>query len=411
MTTLSDLLNSPNPKDQEAAKFIMSQNPGFALNDSVGQQQPSAVPQDLMTSGSQPIPLAVGGNAFDQAAARKQMYGPDNGADSNTISNLPSAQGPSQSAGYPATQTTTPTTRVLDQMRQRDGSIFQLIEQDTPRGTVKTTRVVMPDSVNPYVAAQTKMEQGQATLAKTRAETARLNMPTRNPNYQEIIDPNNPAQMIRVDANAFNADRYKAGDKTGFLGVSGKEPAAAKRDADAEKGMTLLTTQLDGLRSAYGVLNTNRAIPSDQRSAISNAGASVQTSTPGQMLGRFTGTQEQSLRNEIQSSRLLLLRGISQATGMSAKNLDSNTELKMWLSAVTDPSNSYESNMKVLDNIEKFAQKNAGKYGGAAPAQSVGSASKEITMEDVFQAAKKTGKSLDQVRQDAQAKGYRIRGM
>jgi len=44
-----------------------------------------------------------------------------------------------------------------------------------------------------------------------------------------------------------------------------------------------------------------------------------------------------------------------QATGMSAKNLDSNAELKLWLSTATDPTKGYEANIEALNNIaEKY---------------------------------------------------------
>jgi hypothetical protein len=42
-----------------------------------------------------------------------------------------------------------------------------------------------------------------------------------------------------------------------------------------------------------------------------------------------------------------------KATGMSAKQMDSNAELKLWLATATDPTLDVESNRKALDNIEK----------------------------------------------------------
>ena len=41
---------------------------------------------------------------------------------------------------------------------------------------------------------------------------------------------------------------------------------------------------------------------------------------------------------------------------MSAKQLDSNAELKLWLDAATDPERGYEANIEALNNI-------ASKYG------------------------------------------------
>jgi hypothetical protein len=43
-----------------------------------------------------------------------------------------------------------------------------------------------------------------------------------------------------------------------------------------------------------------------------------------------------------------------KATGMSAKQMDSNQELKLYLSAATDPSKSLESNKEALDNLVRL---------------------------------------------------------
>ena len=48
-----------------------------------------------------------------------------------------------------------------------------------------------------------------------------------------------------------------------------------------------------------------------------------------------------------------------KATGMSAKQMDSNAELKLWLSTATDPTKGYEANIEALNNI-------ASKYGSGA---------------------------------------------
>jgi hypothetical protein len=58
---------------------------------------------------------------------------------------------------------------------------------------------------------------------------------------------------------------------------------------------------------------------------------------------------------------MMLLNSIKQATGMSAQQLNSNVELKSWLQAVSDPTQSIETVSKVLNNIEKFVA-SGGKY-------------------------------------------------
>src|ERR1035437_10316671 len=70
-----------------------------------------------------------------------------------------------------------PGVRVLDQMLQANGQIFQLIEKETPTGTVRTTRMILPDANNPAVANQLTLDTERAKLAHVNAQTAALNAP------------------------------------------------------------------------------------------------------------------------------------------------------------------------------------------------------------------------------------------
>ena len=174
------------------------------------------------------------------------------------------------------------------------------------------------------------------------------NRPERAPTMRDIVDPTNPAQMITVDVG-----KYKGGSvgSEGVLGIAGKEPSAAKRDEKAESGKDLLKSELDALRMSFDFLNQKKAIPSSERGGMSNAAASVQASGVGQLAGKVFGTQEQDARNRIQSARLRIMNAIKNATGMSAQQMNSNVELQTWLSSLTDPSKSYESNIQVIDDI------------------------------------------------------------
>jgi hypothetical protein len=82
--------------------------------------------------------------------------------------------------------------------------------------------------------------------------------------------------------------------------------------------------------------------------------AGLSLSGLGQATGRLLGTEEQSERNKIAQTRPLLMTSIMQAMGLSAKQLDSNAELKLWLSAATDPTLDLESNRAALNNLENM---------------------------------------------------------
>lgn len=394
---------TPTPRPRPAAPRPTTQPPDMGSGDSF-------VP---MTGGSQPVPLGL--NAFEQAAWRRANYGPGD------TSRIPSGSG-SISSGGNSVQISSKgpdelavrrgeNIRVLDQMRQKDGSIFQLIEQETPRGMVRTTRVVMPDELDPYKQAAAKADKLAADTAYTKAQTIKANRPEHyQPVIKDIVDPKDPTRMIAVDANV-----YKGGSlgSPGVVAVSGKEPSSAKRQETVQAGLESFQTLTSGLRNAYGTLLQNGDIASsgEDKTTVGNVMNRIQSSGLGQAVGKAVGTKSQDERNAITSSKNILLQSIMQATGMTARQLDSNVELKMWINSITDPSNTYESNMKILDNIEKFVSTKANAISRLNSGRAEGQSDKQITMDDVFSAAKKTGKSLDQVRKDAMAKGYSIRGM
>lgn len=181
------------------------------------------------------------------------------------------------------------------------------------------------------------------------------------PVLTEIRNPQNPDELIRVDA------------RTGrVIGVSGKELAAVAREAKAATGKNELASELDNIRAAYENLNQMRAIPSTDRNVLSNIAAGTAASGVGQTFGRLAGTPEQSERDVIKSGRLRLVNAIKNATGMSAQQLNSNVELKNMLDSVTDPSQSIETVNRILDQIQETyltgAAPNMGRPGAAKPA-------------------------------------------
>jgi hypothetical protein len=129
-----------------------------------------------------------------------------------------------------------------------------------------------------------------------------------------------------------------------------KAQAAAQRQADGandvDVAMSTLTDAYDRLEKGGGITSTNKG-------PLSNAAASVQSSGVGQAMGKLFGTDNQSARNDILMVRPALLAALMKATGMSAKQMDSNAELKLWLSTATDPTLDVQSNRKALDNIKK----------------------------------------------------------
>lgn len=154
-------------------------------------------------------------------------------------------------------------------------------------------------------------------------------------------------------------------------------PADLKAEAELQKkaaGAGDVDVALGTLRDAYDRLEKGGGITSTENSAAGNIIPSLSASGPGQAMGRMFGTQNQSARNDIAMARPALLAALMRATGMSAKQMDSNAELKLWLSTATDPTLDVQSNRRALQNIEKKYLGGA-KLGGPADRESSGGAS------------------------------------
>ncbi len=137
-----------------------------------------------------------------------------------------------------------------------------------------------------------------------------------------------------------------------------------QKESEKEGGRSEVNTQVATMRDLYNQLDEMGAITSPARGAVANIKAAAASSEGGQMVGRALGTEAQSIRNTIKQQRPLLLQAIKRATGMTAKQMDSNVELQLYLSAATDPTLDIEANLKALDNLDRLYG-----LGEAAPAR------------------------------------------
>lgn len=186
----------------------------------------------------------------------------------------------------------------------------------------------------------------QEKIAQLNREATAANLA---PSNVTIVDPANPDRMIAVDARRY-APGATVGDK-GVLGVAGKEPAAALRQNAKAEGKAQLAEILDQLELAYQKLDAAGDMPSKDRSGMSNIAASITALPGGQAVARAWGTDAQANRDVISSARMQLMNAIKQATGMSAKQMDSNMELQTWLKSVSDPYQRYDAVQQILDNL------------------------------------------------------------
>ena len=201
-------------------------------------------------------------------------------------------------------------------------------------------------------------------------EAGRTHAQPAAPTITSIVDPTNPNQMLTIDAR-----RYQSGGvgSPGVIGVAGKEPGAALRTNKVEAGKTQLADDLDNLRASFQTLDQMRSIPSTERGALSNVASGIAATGLGQKTGQLFGTEAQVERDVINSARSRLVNSIKNATGMSAQQLNSNVELQTMLKSISDPGQSVQAAMRIIDDIENAYVKGSGEMPkrnrpGAAPA-------------------------------------------
>jgi hypothetical protein len=177
------------------------------------------------------------------------------------------------------------------------------------------------------------------------------------PTITTIVDPTNPNQMITIDAR-----RYQGGgaNSPGVIGVAGKEPSAALRINKTEAGKAQLADDLDNLRASFEALDKMRSIPSTERNVLSNVASGIAATGVGQKAGQLFGTEAQVERDVINSARSRLVNSIKNATGMSAQQLNSNVELQTMLKSISDPGQSVQAALRIIDDIENAYVKGDG---------------------------------------------------
>lgn len=272
---------------------------------------------------------------------------------------------------------------------ERDNPGFEIKETESGLVSVnKRTGQVAPLTMAGAAGVQPLMpKQPKTELARLQAERdalpvgspARIEIEARidalgrgaAPTLTEVIDPDEPSRMLRVDARTYTGGGVGS---PGVIGISGKEPSAARRASVEEEGREQFRSILDDLRANFDKLNRMRAITSTERGPISNVATALETTGIGQVASRAVGGEAQAIRDEISSSRSMLLSALKKVTGKSASELNSNVELRTFLDSISDPSKSYESAINILENMEKTYLRGGGTSTGQRSATRRGEA-------------------------------------
>ena len=140
----------------------------------------------------------------------------------------------------------------------------------------------------------------------------------------------------------------------------------AQVDADRERGKVEVANIIGGLASKYTNLASTGGMTSTNKGVLENMGSYLANTALGQEAGKMTATQEQSLRNEIRAQSPVLLQGIKKATGMTAREMDSNADVKRWMEAMGSTTFDVQATLGILKSLN--AQFGSGNEIPATPA-------------------------------------------
>lgn len=135
-----------------------------------------------------------------------------------------------------------------------------------------------------------------------------------------------------------------------------------------DKGQNQVSSMIGTIGGYYDALDKAGGAVNPKNTAGQNFSAFLGNTGPGQLQGKMAGTATQSIRNNIEQSRPLLINAIRQATGMSAKAMDSNAELQFYLKAATDPTLDVKANKDALQMLDKLYGLSSNGQTSTAPA-------------------------------------------
>lgn len=135
--------------------------------------------------------------------------------------------------------------------------------------------------------------------------------------------------------------------------VAAANSAAATKEQAKLDGKKTFEDVLGDISSQYDKLAESGGVVSTAANPLKNFLARTASSDGGQMLGEYMGTENQSARNQIKASLPLLKQAVMSATGMSARQMDSNVEMKAFMEAMTDPKKDIEATRAIIGRLSR----------------------------------------------------------
>jgi hypothetical protein len=175
--------------------------------------------------------------------------------------------------------------------------------------------------------------------------------PVTEENMVSLYFSPNMDKVSMVPQEGYTKTDIPAGTLAQFYGQMQTDKKTLMADKMQEEVRGKVDTKLSKLAGLYGKLNELGAITSTDRGSLQNIGAYASSSKLGQRIARSQGTVAQSIRDQINQMRPLLINDIRQASKMGVRGLDSQKELEFYLQAATDPHRDITTNISALNTL------------------------------------------------------------
>lgn len=201
--------------------------------------------------------------------------------------------------------------------------------------------------------SQTAGLRGAAPMEQTLAQY--IPVQRRDPNVSPLPGSSQvPIERVRAEGAAGRESAAEAAAKAAAVARANATAETEKKAAEKLPGRKQVSTLVGKVRAAYEALDKAEAIPSENRGGFANAMDYFASSSLGREAQKMVGTKTSKYLSEIINSRKLLATAIKNATGMSAQEMNSNTELQLMMDALTDPTQGIEAARATLDTIEEL---------------------------------------------------------
>jgi len=127
------------------------------------------------------------------------------------------------------------------------------------------------------------------------------------------------------------------------------------KEVDKDIGRVQVSDALQKIFGSYTELANLGAVVSPSQNFAKNVVNRVANSWLGQYIAGYGGTEEQTLRDNIEQTRPLVVASMKKALGITGTEMNSNVELQFYLAAATDLTRGYESNVAAIVMLDKLA--------------------------------------------------------